>query len=232
LARLPDRMRFAPGPGTLPGVKGNLPGRPLRFSAVYRTRTLLPRKMRRPWIVIAAVAIVVVLVIGITQLGGTTPTSGGKAPALNAALRKLAGSPPPLAALHDKANQTLPSGQLQGELASLHGYPIVVNVWGSWCPPCRAEFPIFERVSSKVGKTVAFVGIATQDEEANSRKFLDKHPVTYPTYMDFDGSVRTKFGLLGTPSTIIYGRSGGRYLHQGPYRSDADLERDIRKYGA
>jgi cytochrome c biogenesis protein CcmG/thiol:disulfide interchange protein DsbE len=188
--------------------------------------------MRRPWIVIAAVAVLVMLVIGLTQLGGTGTGGGGKAPSLSAAQRRLAGSLPALDALHHLANQTLPADRLAGELAALHGYPVVVNVWGSWCPPCRAEFPIFERVSSRVGRSVAFLGIATQDELAHTRDFLAKHPVTYPTYMDYDGKVRTKYGLLGTPSTIIYGKSGGKYLHQGPYRSDADLERDIRKYGA
>jgi cytochrome c biogenesis protein CcmG/thiol:disulfide interchange protein DsbE len=186
--------------------------------------------MRRPRTVIAAVAVIVVLAIGLTQLTSTS-TQGGRAPSLSAAQRQLAGSPPPLDALHHNANALLPVGQLSGEIKALRGYPIVVNVWGSWCPPCRAEFPVFQRVSAAVGRRVAFIGIATQDARHNAASFLAKHPVSYPSYLDFDGSVRASYGLLGTPSTLYYDRNGKKaFLHQGPYRSDAALKADIKRY--
>jgi cytochrome c biogenesis protein CcmG/thiol:disulfide interchange protein DsbE len=189
--------------------------------------------MRRRPIVIAAVAVVVVLAIGLTQLSSTDTKGGGKAPTLSAAQRRLAGSPPPLDALHRDANGLLPAHGLARQLAALRGYPIVVNVWGSWCAPCRTEFPIFQRVSARLGRRVAFLGIATQDSNAGAGRFLATHPVSYPSFMDYDGSVRSSYGLLGTPDTLFYDRKGQKaYLHQGPYRSDADLERDIRRYGA
>lgn len=187
--------------------------------------------MRRPWIVITALAVIVVLAIGLTQLTSTSTKGGGRAPSLSAAQRQLAGSPAPLDALHHQANALLDVKELAGEIKALRGYPIVVNVWGSWCPPCRAEFPIFQRVSAALGRRVAFIGIATQDSRHNAGGFLAKHPVSYPSYMDFDGSVRASYGLLGTPSTLYYDRNGKKaYLHQGPYRSDAALKADIRRY--
>lgn len=187
--------------------------------------------MRRPWIVIATVAVVAVLAIGLTQLQGTSTGGCGKAPSLSTAQRRLAGSPPVLDALHHDANALLPADQLEARIKALHGYPIVVNIWGSWCAPCRAEFPIFQRVSTNLGRRVGFIGVATQDTKSASGKFLAGHPVTYPSYTDFDGKVAASFGLIGTPSTVFYDRNGKKaYLHQGPYRSDADLTRDIRHY--
>jgi cytochrome c biogenesis protein CcmG/thiol:disulfide interchange protein DsbE len=186
--------------------------------------------MRRSW-VIAAVVVVAALAIGLTQLQGTGVSGGGNAPSLATAQKRLAGSPPALGAVHRLADALLPADQFAARITALHGYPIVVNVWGSWCPPCRAEFPVFQRVSTAVGKQVAFLGVATQDAKADSAKFLHGHPVTYPSYTDFDGKIRASFGLAGTPSTVFYDRNGKQaFLHQGPYRSDAALRADIKRY--
>jgi cytochrome c biogenesis protein CcmG/thiol:disulfide interchange protein DsbE len=188
--------------------------------------------MQRRNVVIAAVAVVVVLVIGLTQLGGTSGSGGGgKAPSRSEAQRRLAGSPPKLDALHAQADQLLDGKGLKARIAALRGYPIVVNIWGSWCIPCRQEFPIFQRVSTAVGKRVAFLGIDTQDPESDARKFLREHPLTYPSYQDLDGSLAKSFGIIGTPSTIYYKADGKlAFLHQGPYRKDADLRADIERY--
>ena len=188
--------------------------------------------MPRRNVLIAVVAVAAILAVGLTQLGGTSGSGGGgKAPTASQAAKRLAGSPPKLDALHRDADRLLPGRDLQARIAALKGYPIVLNVWGSWCVPCRQEFPVFQRVSAEVGKRVAFVGLVTQDPTDESRKFLASHPVTYPSYQDFDGSLAKSFGLLGTPSTIFYDAQGKkRFLHQGPYRKDADLLKAIERY--
>ncbi len=54
----------------------------------------------------------------------------------------------------------------------LKGYPVVVNKWASWCPPCRAEFPYFQSQAIKRGKEVAFLGVDGNDNDADAKEFL------------------------------------------------------------
>lgn len=186
--------------------------------------------MRRPPLILAAVAVVVALAIGLTQLGSTS-TSGGRGVGLTRAQRDLAGSPPALDALHHDANRLLPGHDLRARIAALRGHPIVLNAWGSWCVPCRREFPLLQRVSARTGKRVAFLGLDVQDPASDAAKFLRANPVTYPSYQDLDKKLFLGYGLIGTPSTIFYDASGRKtFLHSGPYTRDAQLLADIRRY--
>jgi cytochrome c biogenesis protein CcmG, thiol:disulfide interchange protein DsbE len=188
--------------------------------------------MKRPLPILAAAAVFVALVVGILQSGGGHDNpAAGVAPTPAATRQALAGSPAPLAALHGRANALLPIGGLEAQIRALRGFPIVLNVWGSWCNPCREEFPVLQRVAASEGRRVAFIGVATQDSKENAGAFLRKHPVSYPSFMDFDGKVADGYGVIGAPATIFFDRRGRRaYFHQGKYETDADLEADIRRY--
>lgn len=146
----------------------------------------------------------------------------------------LAGSPPQLAALHHQANVLLGGGidAYEGRLAALHGYPAVVNVWASWCGPCRFEFPHFQRAAADYGKRVAFLGIDTQDSGDAASTFLEEAPVPYPSYTDPDKTIGDAIGAtLGLPDTAFYNRDGElAYLKQGPYDDAAELKADIERY--
>jgi len=148
--------------------------------------------------------------------------------------RALAGSPAPLAALHDEAGELLPGGveAYEKRIAALQGYPVVVNVWASWCGPCRFEFPVLQKLSARYGKRVAFLGVDSQDSADAARTFLREEPVPYPSYSDPDEEIADSLGAtLGLPDTAFYDRRGELvYLKQGPYAEDADLEADVRRY--
>jgi len=148
--------------------------------------------------------------------------------------KALAGSPAPLAALHRQANVLLPGGQdaYEERIAGLRGYPAVVNVWASWCGPCRFEFPHFQQAAADYGKRVAFLGIDSEDSDDAASTFLAEAPVPYPSYTDPDKEIADGIGAsLGFPDTAFYDRRGKLvYLKQGPYDDEAELRADIDRY--
>ena len=147
--------------------------------------------------------------------------------------KALAGAPAPLGDLYEQANELLPGGveAYEKRISQLRGYPIVVNVWASWCVPCRQEFPVLQKRSARYGKKVAFLGLNSEDSDDAAATFLREEPVPYPSYSDPDKEVFESLGAFGFPDTAFYDRSGELvYLKQGPYREDSELEADVRRY--
>jgi cytochrome c biogenesis protein CcmG, thiol:disulfide interchange protein DsbE len=146
----------------------------------------------------------------------------------------LAGSPAPLAALHRQANQLLDGGvdAYEARIEALKGYPVVTNVWASWCVPCRAEFPTLQKLSARYGKRVAFVGVNSKDGDDTAATFLREAPLSYPSYTDPDGKIGIALGTVGgLPDTAFYNRAGDLcFLKQGQYPKQSELEADVRRY--
>jgi cytochrome c biogenesis protein CcmG/thiol:disulfide interchange protein DsbE len=175
-----------------------------------------------------------VAILALIAAGCGTDTSGNYGGQHPDYARALAGSPAPLAALHKQANQLLPGGAeaFERRLAALRGYPVVVNVWASWCGPCRFEFPTLQKLSAAYGKRVAFFGVDNQDSGDAAKTFLAEVPVPYPSYTDPDQQIAERIGAtVGLPDTAFYDRHGRLcYLKQGPYTEHADLAADLRHY--
>lgn len=188
--------------------------------------------MRRAAWILAAAALAAVLAIGIVQ--GRTETEETPKFDLAEAKRSLAGAPGPLAALHARSNVIEPGGDVatyDAMLRQLKGHPAVVNLWATWCPPCKLEFPIFQQVSTKLGRRVAFLGVNVEDNRERAEAFLRKQPVPYPSLEDGDARIAQALGVgQNLPVTVFYDREGRRFIHQGGYTRQADLIRDIERY--
>jgi thiol-disulfide isomerase/thioredoxin len=108
---------------------------------------------------------------------------------------------------------------------------VVVNVWASWCGPCRLEFPDFQQVSAERGDEVAFLGVDALDTDPAAESFLEELPLPYPSVTDPDEQVRRQYGIRGYPATMFFAANGELvHLKQGPYTSAAELEADIDEY--
>lgn len=118
-------------------------------------------------------------------------------------------------------NDGIPLPQIEGkavdgqmlDLADLRGHVVVLNVWGSWCAPCRAEAPDLAAISKETeSRGVRFVGIDVRDNPAAARAFARSYGITYPSFDDQNGLVLAQFtGIIpvsAVPSTLVVDKSG------------------------
>jgi thiol-disulfide isomerase/thioredoxin len=161
-------------------------------------------RSRRPALAATAVAAALALsACGGSSGGSKNPDGLGGVQAFPAADRK------PFPELSGK---TIDGGTL--DMASLKGRVTVVNIWGSWCGPCKEEMPYLEHAyEANQGARVAFVGINTRDDAAQAKAFATAEQVTYPSLFD-DQSETLLTRLQGivplqaVPATIIIDRNG------------------------
>jgi cytochrome c biogenesis protein CcmG/thiol:disulfide interchange protein DsbE len=183
-------------------------------------------------------ALATVLVVGLLQLASSrAPSETPPSQRLSAAQMqaRLVGSPAPLAALHAQADQLLGGGAsaLRARLAGLKGWPVVLDKWASWCEQCKAEFGIFQRAATNLGREVAFIGIDSGDtSRAKPLEFLHSFPVSYPSFFDPNEQIGVEVSdSTLVPATIFYNRRGERsYIRQGGYPSVAKLEREVERH--
>lgn len=181
----------------------------------------------------SATALAFLLLPALVASGCGSSAGGGESGGHPDYDRALSGAPAPLAALHRQANEILPGGAdaYEKRIESLRGYPIVVNVWASWCNPCRYEFPLLQKLSARYGKRVAFFGVDSEDDTEAAKTFLEEEPVPYPSYSDPDKEIFDSLGARGFPDTAFYDSEGELiYLKQGQYADQAALEEDVRRY--
>ncbi|HEY1276096.1 MAG TPA: TlpA disulfide reductase family protein [Thermoleophilaceae bacterium] len=186
--------------------------------------------MRRTGVIVLCLLAAGAIAWAVAQGSSPEPKNAARASDKSA----LAGSPAPLAALHEQANTFLDGGApaFKAELRKLRGYPVVVNKWAAWCGPCRFEFPFLQRQAVERGKKVAFLGVNSNDNDAAAKDFVSKFPVTYPHFRDPKLAVAAVFnGVQAFPTTAFYDSKGKlAYVHQGAYASERKLAADIERY--
>ena len=107
------------------------------------------------------------------------------------------------------------------DLASLGDTPTLVNLWATWCGPCREEMPILQAAYEDAGDAVQFVGIDTKDSPREAAEFLAEVEVTYPQLVDGDGSLLAHTRVPGLPVTLLYDEDGNEVArHIGPLSTE------------
>ena len=153
---------------------------------------------------IAVIALVALLVYGVTSSGPSRTLDGqisrGEKPAAPALQ---------LTSLHDGAKRSL---------ADYKGKVVVLNVWASWCVPCREESPLLQRWHQRMrplGGTV--LGVDTLDIRGDALGFIKEYKLTYPQLNDREGTAIKKLGTAQYPETFVVDKQGRlRALQRGP----------------
>jgi cytochrome c biogenesis protein CcmG, thiol:disulfide interchange protein DsbE len=156
------------------------------------------RRFLFPGVVVAvAVALLALLVFGISSQGTNTSID-------NAIAR---GIDPP-APQSQMALPVLGSSQKKS-LADYRGKILVVNVFASWCSPCRAEAPILDREQRTLAAhDGTIVGVSYQDTPSDSLSFVRQEHITYPVLRDVGGNLSRSWGVNGVPETFVINRQG------------------------
>ena len=95
----------------------------------------------------------------------------------------------------------------EGLLVGQRGIPVVVNIWASWCAPCRTEMPLLQQAYAYTGRAV-IVGVASKDDPQAAQAFLAEFGLTYPNVFDTTGEITAKLGLTAYPTTYVFGVDG------------------------
>jgi cytochrome c biogenesis protein CcmG/thiol:disulfide interchange protein DsbE len=153
-------------------------------------------RLRLFWpVTLAAAALVGLLAYGVFSKGASTT--------LDDALAKGTRPKAPTMSLPRLGQQGTSS------LADYRGKVVVLNMWASWCEPCRQEMPLLQKVQQQIaGKGGVVLGVDTQDATNKAIDFLHKTKATFPSVRDRDRSYGGDFGVTGYPETFLIDRQG------------------------
>ena len=118
----------------------------------------------------------------------------------------------------DPSRATLPSADASSirGIIEAPGQPVVLNIWASWCLPCRSEAPLFGAAHGAFSSDVAFIGVAVEDSPSGAADFLAEFGLTFDNYLDPNSSVPSELGGFGVPITYFFDRDGGLvHRHNG-----------------
>ena len=120
------------------------------------------------------------------------------------------------------------AGGSEIRLGELHR-PAVINLWGSWCAPCRKELPALNAYAQK--STVLVVGVATKDTRSSAGSLIDEFGLGFPNLYDRDGKLMEAIGSLPLPVTLFVSADGTiAYTHRAGALDTAGFEQLAREH--
>jgi thiol-disulfide isomerase/thioredoxin len=114
-------------------------------------------------------------------------------------------------------------GQIRG--------PALINLWASWCAPCRQELPVFQRLAGRAGDRVHVIGVVTGDDRGAAQSLADDLGVSFPAVYDREAALQARLGKVGLPVTVFVG-AGGRisYVYNSTPLDDGALARLVERH--
>lgn len=117
-------------------------------------------------------------------------------------------------------------------LSDLKGNAVVLNFFTSWCPPCKAELPAFEKAYKNYGDQVIFLMVnlvGWEDSPTDGKKFIEDSGYTFPVYYDLDGTADIKYDIESIPQTFFINKDGKIADHHSGLITYAGLVSGINK---
>ncbi len=111
------------------------------------------------------------------------------------------------------------TGGAQVALSSIPG-PALVNIWASWCGPCRAELPIIQQLADRTAGRLTVLGVDSEDTRSAGASFATDHGVDLPTLFDQDGKVTKALGRITLPITLLIDSAGHQFIQAPPMTAD------------
>lgn len=146
-----------------------------------------------------------------------------RAPAFELEILEKGGVPPNLAGV---VGEVTADGRIA--LAELRGTPVVLNLWASWCEPCRVEAPALEAAWREHGpRGVLFLGLDQLDNRDAARAFIDEFGVTYPNIRESGNEVARDYGAVALPETFFISSDGRIVAHVIGAVNEAQLARGV-----
>ena len=120
-----------------------------------------------------------------------------------------------------------PGGALLPEkvrLSELEGKAVILDFWASWCPPCRDEMPVLDRVAqAQKARGLVVLGVLSGDLPEDAGEYLAKHPVSYGTVVDDQRQAGEAFAVEGLPTIVVLDRKGGIVAKRPGRMSEKEL---------
>ncbi|MGY5885188.1 TlpA family protein disulfide reductase [Modestobacter lacusdianchii] len=111
------------------------------------------------------------------------------------------------------------------DLSRAPGVPAVLNLWASWCGPCREELPLVQQLADVAGDQVRVLGVVSVDGVPQAASFAEDSGVTFPSAFDADGEVMSSLGVNNLPHTVFLAADGSvAHLQIGPVHSLEEFE--------
>ena len=179
-----------------------------------------PPARRRPWGRLVALGLallfVALLIYGLAAKGTNDEIDSAlaegraaRAPAFTLEVLERGTLP---ARLEDTLGRALADGKVS--ISELRGTPVVLNLWASWCTPCREESPRLREGWERLGpRGIAFLGLNIQDLRGDAREFSDEFGLTYPSVRDARRGVADDYGATGIPETFFVDARGRVVAH-------------------
>lgn len=103
--------------------------------------------------------------------------------------------------------ETVTVEEFASKLESL-GRPAIVNVWASWCIPCRSEAPLLTAAHLEYGGEIEFIGVNVRDSQTHAKEFIAEFGVEFDSYFDSGRAIPNHYAGIGTPITFFFAPGG------------------------